>query len=72
MPLPEGVRIGEARHVSSWGNPDGANPDRNACHVSSGGGVPTGMRDGYVCMGMDRMGMMEWLWCRERKVEEDV
>ena len=23
------------------GNPDGANPDRNACHVSSGGGVPT-------------------------------
>ncbi|RVW59040.1 hypothetical protein CK203_106725 [Vitis vinifera] len=39
--LPEGVRIGEACHVSSWGNPDGANPDRNACHVSSGGGVPT-------------------------------
>ena len=30
------------------------------------------MRDGYVCMGMYGMGMMEWLWCRERKVEEDV
>ena len=28
------VRIGEACHVSSWGN-----PDRNACHVSLGGGV---------------------------------
>ena len=38
---PEGVWIGEARHVSSWGNPDGANPDKNVCHVSSGGGVPT-------------------------------
>ena len=36
VPLPEGVRIGEARHVSYWGNSDGANPDRNACHVSSG------------------------------------
>ena len=40
------VRIGEARHVSSWGN-----PDRNACHMSLGdvrhaslgGGVPTYM-----------------------------
>ena len=49
MLLPEGVRIGEARHVSPWGNPDGANPDRNVCHMSSGnvrhaslgGGVPT-------------------------------
>ena len=49
MPLPEEVRIGEARHVSSWGNPDGDNPGRNVCHVSSvnvchtssGGGVPT-------------------------------
>ena len=38
------VRIGEVRHVFSWGN-----PDRNACHVSLGdvhhaslgGGVPT-------------------------------
>ncbi|RVW59279.1 hypothetical protein CK203_113065 [Vitis vinifera] len=38
VPLLEGVRIGEARHVSSWGNSDGANPDRNACHMSSGGG----------------------------------
>ena len=44
MPLPEEVRIGEARHMSSWGN-----SDRNVCHVSSvnvchassGGGVPT-------------------------------
>ena len=49
VPLPEEVRIGEARHVSSWGNPDGDNPNRNVCHVSSenvrhassGGGVPT-------------------------------
>ena len=39
--LLEGVQIGEARHVSSWGNPDEADPDRNLCHVSSGGGVPT-------------------------------
>ena len=36
MPLLEGVRIGEARHVYSWGNPDGGNPDENVCHVSSG------------------------------------
>ena len=49
VPLLEGVRIGEARHVYSWGNPDRGNPDENACHVSSGnvchvssgGGVPT-------------------------------
>ena len=49
MPLPEEVRIGEACHVSSWGNPDRDNLDRNVCHVSSinvchvssGGGVPT-------------------------------
>ena len=49
MLLPEEVRIGEARHVSFWGNPDGGYPDRNVCHVSSGivrhaslgGGVPT-------------------------------
>nr|CAN62704.1 hypothetical protein VITISV_005099 [Vitis vinifera] len=45
--LPEEVRIGEARHVYSWGNPDEINPDENVCHVSSGdvchvwGGVPT-------------------------------
>ncbi|RVW85535.1 Suppressor of mec-8 and unc-52 protein-like 2 [Vitis vinifera] len=46
-----GVRIGEARHVYSWENPDESDPDRNACHVSSGNvchvasgeGVPTGM-----------------------------
>ena len=41
VPLSKGVRIGEAHHVYSWGNPDGANPDRNTCHVSSEGGVPT-------------------------------
>ena len=47
VPLLEGVRIGEARHVYSWGNPDEADPDENACHVSLGdvchvwGGVPT-------------------------------
>ena len=49
MLLPEEVRIGEVRHVYSWGNPDGGNPDENTCHVSSGnvchvasgGGVPT-------------------------------
>ena len=41
VPLLEGVWIGEARHVYSRGNPDEADPDRNACHVSSGGGVPT-------------------------------
>ena len=31
MPLPEEIRIGEARHMSSWGN-----LDRNVCHVSLG------------------------------------
>ena len=47
VPLLKVVRIGEARHVYSWGNPDEVNPDENACHVSSGdvchmwGGVPT-------------------------------
>ena len=49
MPLLEGVRIGEARHVYYWGNPDGSNPDENVCqvssgnvcHVSSGGGIHT-------------------------------
>ena len=55
--LLEGVRIGEARHMYSWRNPDEVNPDENVCHVSSrdvchmssrdvchvllGGGVPT-------------------------------
>ncbi|RVW33122.1 hypothetical protein CK203_111164 [Vitis vinifera] len=34
--LPEEVRIGEARRVYSWGNPDRGNPDENTCHVSSG------------------------------------
>ena len=49
VPLLEVVRIGEARHVYSWGNPDGVNPNENVCHASSGdvchvlseGGVPT-------------------------------
>ena len=36
MPLLEGVRIGEARHMYSWGNPDEADPDENVCHVSLG------------------------------------
>ena len=40
VPLLEGVRIGEARHVYSWGNSDESDPDRNTCHVSSGGGDP--------------------------------
>ena len=46
VPLLEGVRIGEARYVYSWGNPDEADPDENVCHVSLGdvchvwGGVP--------------------------------
>ena len=56
MSLPEEVWIGEARHVSSWGNPDGDHQDRNVCHVpsgnvchaSSGERVPIGMKDvGY-------------------------
>ena len=34
MPLLEGVRIGEARHVYSWGNPDEVNSDDNVCHAS--------------------------------------
>ena len=36
MPFLEGVRIGEARHVYSWGDPDEINPDENVCHASSG------------------------------------
>ena len=49
VPLLEGVRIGEARYVYSWGNPDEADPDENVCHMSLGdvchvwGGVPTSM-----------------------------
>ncbi|RVW67222.1 hypothetical protein CK203_063639 [Vitis vinifera] len=34
VPLLEGVRIGEARHMYSWGNPDEINLDENVCHVS--------------------------------------
>ena len=47
VPLLEGVRIGDARYVYSWGNQDEINPDENVCHVSSGnvchvwGGVST-------------------------------
>ena len=49
MPPLEAVRIGEARHVYSWENPDEVNPDDNVCHaligdvchVVSGGEVPT-------------------------------
>ena len=37
----EGVRIGEARHVYFWGNPNEINSDRNVCHISPRGGVPT-------------------------------
>ena len=37
VPLLEGVRIGEARHVYSWGNPNESNPDENACHVGKSG-----------------------------------
>ena len=36
VPLLEGVRIGEARYVYSWGNPDEADPDENVCHVWEG------------------------------------
>ena len=36
MPPLEVVRIGEARHVYSWGNPDEVDLDENVCHVSSG------------------------------------
>ena len=49
VPLLEVVRIGEARHVYSLGNPDEVDPDENVCHASSGDvchvlsgeGVPT-------------------------------
>ena len=43
VPLLEGVRIGEAHHVYSWGNPDEINSDENVCHASPVprvGGVP--------------------------------
>ena len=44
VPLLERVRIGEARHVYSWGNPDENTchvSSRNVCDVASGEGVPT-------------------------------
>ena len=43
MLLPEGVRIGERVTCPSLGSPDGVAPDSEARHVSSGGGVPTGI-----------------------------
>ena len=39
--LPKEVRIGERATCPSSGSPDGVAPDSEACHVSSGGGVPT-------------------------------
>ena len=53
VPLLEGVRIGETRHMYSWGNPDGGNPDENPCHVSSGGGVLTSMIFCSIGSGVD-------------------
>ena len=44
VPLLEGVRIGEARHVYSWGNPDEVNPDDNVCHASFRRCIPRGIR----------------------------
>ena len=41
VPFPEGVQIGERATCPVGGNPDGVAPDRDMCHVSSGGGVPT-------------------------------
>ena len=41
----EGVRIGEARHVYFWGNPNGINSDRNVCHMSPGEGPYTNHND---------------------------
>ena len=39
--LPKGIRIGERATCPSLGSLDGVAPDNKACHVSSGGGVPT-------------------------------
>ena len=36
VPLLEIIRIGEARHVYSWGNSDEVDPNENVCHASSG------------------------------------
>ena len=54
VPLLEVVRIGEARHVYSWWNPDEVNPDDNVCHALLGdvchmwGGVPTRMKCSWL------------------------
>ena len=47
VPLLEGVRIGEARHVYSWGNPDEVNSDDNVCHASFRRCMPRVGRDPY-------------------------
>ena len=47
VPLLEGLRIGEARHMYSWGNPDEADPNENACHVSFRRCVPRVGRGPY-------------------------
>ena len=54
VPLLEGVRIGEARHMYSWGNPDEGNPDENACHVLFRKCVPRVIRrrGPYKCWGL--------------------
>ena len=36
VPLLEGVMMGEAHHVYSWGNSDEADPDENVRHGSLG------------------------------------
>ena len=40
VPFPEGVRIGEGRHMSSWGVRMEFDPYVNACHVFPLGGSP--------------------------------
>ena len=50
MLLFEVVRIGKARHMYYWGDPDGVNPDENVCHVSSEGGVPTPRSAKYIIL----------------------
>ena len=60
----------------SWGNPDGGNPDENACHVSlgsmchvsSGGGVPT-MPPFLTCLFcLSKMGGLKNNWFFETEV----
>ena len=58
MPLLEGVQIGEARHVYSWGNPNGGNPDEislresgseKSRHMYSWGNLDEGNLDENMC-----------------------